>query len=76
MSTKKLSWVLWEGDFILEVTNLEGDSWVSRICMVEGRRAVLVWSCGAGTREEVRKAGMRQLRAFQEPTQPDIRHAA
>lgn len=76
VKSKKLSWVLWEGDLILEVSPVGEDRWIARICLVENKRAVLVWSFGAPVRETVRKEGMRQLRAMQEPTIPDIKRAA
>lgn len=72
MYERRKNWILWQDEFVLELSGLTSDAWWARIYMVEGKqRAVHVWSHGPGNYEAVRKEGMKYLRALQEPTLPD-----
>jgi hypothetical protein len=72
MYERRKNWVLWEGDFVLELSGLTTDAWWARIYLHEGKRAVHIWSHGPGDIDDVRKEAFKYLRALQEPTDTEI----
>lgn len=76
MYERRKNWIVWEGDFVLELSGLQTDAWWAKLYIREGQKSVRIWAHGPGNVDAVRKEGLRYLRAMQEPTDTGIDAAA